>query len=75
MSVINSGLKRKDYSDHSSYSYSGIGPKKCTPSFTSEYELKKKENIGSTLNDSFIFNVISNYPLSDIMISRIPKAF
>ena len=42
MSVINSGLKRKDYSDHSSYSYSGIGPKKCTPSFTSEYELKKK---------------------------------
>ena len=27
MSVINSGPKRKDYSDHSSYSYSGIGPK------------------------------------------------
>ena len=30
MSVINSGLKRKDYSDHSSYSYSGIGPKEAT---------------------------------------------
>ena len=27
MSVINSGPKRKNYSDHSSYSYSGIGPK------------------------------------------------
>ena len=27
MFVINSGPKRKDYSDHSSYSYSGIGPK------------------------------------------------
>ena len=27
MSVINSGLKRKDYSDHSSYSYSRIVPK------------------------------------------------
>ena len=27
MSVINSGPKRKDYSDQSSYSYSGIGPK------------------------------------------------
>ena len=27
MSVINSGPKRKDYSDHSSYSYSRIGPK------------------------------------------------
>ena len=30
MSVINSGPKRKDYSDHSSYSYSGIGLKRCT---------------------------------------------
>ena len=28
MSVINSGPKRKNYSDHSSYSYSGIGPQK-----------------------------------------------
>ena len=27
MSVINSGPKRKNYSDHSGYSYSGIGPK------------------------------------------------
>ena len=27
MSVINSGPKRNNYSDHSSYSYSGIGPK------------------------------------------------
>ena len=27
MSVINSGPKRKNYFDHSSYSYSGIGPK------------------------------------------------
>ena len=27
MSVINSGPKRKNYSDHSSYSYSRIGPK------------------------------------------------
>ena len=27
MSVINSGPKRKDYSDHSSYSYSRIAPK------------------------------------------------
>ena len=27
MSVINSGPKRKNYSDHSNYSYSGIGPK------------------------------------------------
>ena len=26
MSVMNSGPKRKDYSDHSSYSYPGIGP-------------------------------------------------
>ena len=26
MSVINSGPKSKDYSDYSSYSYSGIGP-------------------------------------------------
>ena len=31
MSVINSGPKRKNYSDHSSYSYSGIGPKECAP--------------------------------------------
>ena len=30
MSVINSGPKRKDYSDHSSCSYSGIGPKERT---------------------------------------------
>ena len=29
MSVINSGPKRKNYSDHSSYSYSGIGLKRC----------------------------------------------
>ena len=29
MSVINSGPKRKNYSAHSSYSYSGIGPKEC----------------------------------------------
>ena len=27
MSVINSDPKKKNYSDHSSYSYSGIGPK------------------------------------------------
>ena len=36
MSVINSGPKRNNYSDHSSYSYSGIGPKERTfnkPSF------------------------------------------
>ena len=33
MSVINSDPKRKDYSDHSSYSYSGIGPKERALSF------------------------------------------
>ena len=27
MSVINSGLKRKSYSNNSNYSHSGIGPK------------------------------------------------
>ena len=30
VSVINSGPKRKKYSDHSSYSYCRIGPNKCT---------------------------------------------
>ena len=30
--VINSGLKKKDYSDHSSCSYSGIGLKERAPS-------------------------------------------
>ena len=29
MSLINSNPKRKNYSDHSSYSYSGMGPKEC----------------------------------------------
>ena len=36
MSVINSGPKRKDYSDHSSYSYPGIGPKERA--FTIDYQ-------------------------------------
>ena len=38
MSVINSGLKRKNYSDHSSYSFSGIGPKEHALKNMKEYK-------------------------------------
>ena len=40
MSVINSGPKKKDYSDHSSYSYSGIAPP--FPLSTPKKKKKKK---------------------------------
>ena len=40
--LINSGPKRKDYSDHSSYFYSGIGPKERALSDLEN--LQKSEN-------------------------------
>ena len=42
MSVINSDPKRKNYSDHSSYSYSRIGPKERTPLIKKNWDCVRK---------------------------------
>ena len=55
MSVINSGPKRKNYSDHSRYSYSGIGPKECT------LKILVRQDLGKILTKILSANILLRF--------------
>ena len=59
-SVINSDTKKKNYSDHSSYSYSGIDPKERALNFARLHEDNfHEDNFHEKVEETFRYSILA----------------